>query len=130
MARKATRRSRQPVPVEEARRPVAQRTARPAAQRSTFRVAQARRALADSLPGVIYSKPERRQRAVDPAPPLSRRAPQVAPQAARKDSRPPVRAQALTMKRDDHLKCRPKHSDRRKAGSGAGRAFVPWSKTC
>lgn len=133
MARRSTarRRALQEPETQAPLRRAPQRTASRPSQRSTFRVAQARRDLAGALSDVTYAKPERRPRMVQdqaPARPRSDAAQTATPQKPRQK---PDRLGALTMaKRDEHLKCRPTRKDHRRGGAGGSRKFVPWSKHC
>lgn len=126
MARKAKKRDAPARPVTPAPSP---RAARPPSNRGTFRAAQARRELANTIPDQVY------QRSKDPmrsparpgqqqaTPPLSRSIPVTSKPARAKDDTT-RRDAPLTLKDDDRCKSRPTKT----RGNGGSRAFVPWCK--
>lgn len=105
--------------------------AAPPAQRSTIRVAQANRALADALPSVVRNST--RDRTKLPA----RRSVTTAPLSAAGSRKPAARKPApekavsraqLTLDQPRHCKSRPETAKPKGAGSGPSKAFVPWCK--
>lgn len=126
MARKAKKTDAPARPVTPASSP---RTARPPSNRGTFRAAQARRELADTIPDQVY------QRSKDPTrsparpgqqqatSPLSRPIPSNSKPTRSKDDTP-RRDAPLTLKNDDRCKSRPTKT----RGKGGSRVFVPWCR--
>ena len=108
-------------------------SAKPPANRGTFRVAQAQRQLAAELPGVVRNRQAERLTTsqpklapVDPLPTLGQVEAQRRPSRVATATRAP---QPKLDKGDLHLKCRPK-SNKPASGGGSGRAFIPWNKDC
>lgn len=103
----------------------------PLSARSTFRAAQARRVLADSLPDVVYRKDAPRPSVMRDEKPCLGCAQEAAKasvasprQMARRDDLTPDHP-PITLRKEVET-CKDKPSGKRKPGGGSGRPFVPW----
>lgn len=108
--------------------------AAPPSQRSTFRVAQAQRVLAETLPDVVRNstrdrvKPSAR-RSVSPAPLSAAGSGQQSPRNPPRRSAPEKAGQRAQSTLDRPRNCKPRpDGSKPKGGSGPSRAFVPWCK--